>query len=129
MPFEPGGGIASGGIPPFFMFFFLLIAGVIIFQIVKGIGTWSHNNQQPVLSVSARIVSKRVDVSRHQHAPDSNGHVHHGSSTTYYTTFEVESGDRMEFRVSGQEYGLLAEGDEGKLTFQGSRYHGFDRIR
>lgn len=45
----------------------------------------------------------------------------------YYVTFEVESGDRMEFSVYGKEYGMLAEGDEGKLTFQGSRYLGFER--
>ena len=42
-------------------------------------------------------------------------------------TFQVDSGDRMEFSVSGQEYGLLAEGDRGKLTFQGTRYLGFER--
>ena len=40
---------------------------------------------------------------------------------------EVESGDRMELNLSGQEYGLLAEGDRGKLTFQGTRYLGFER--
>lgn len=40
----------------------------------------------------------------------------------YYATFQVESGDRMELSVSGTEYGLLAEGDMGKLTFQGTRY-------
>jgi hypothetical protein len=44
-------------------------------------------------------------------------------------TFEVESGDRMELHISAQEYGLLAEGDMGKLTFQGTRYHGFERIK
>lgn len=52
---------------------------------------------------------------------------HTSSSTTYYVTFQVDSGDRMEFSVSGQEYGLLAEGDRGKLTFQGTRYLGFER--
>ena len=39
----------------------------------------------------------------------------------------VESGDRMEFAIRGTEYGLLAEGDRGKLTFQGTRYLGFQR--
>ena len=34
----------------------------------------------------------------------------------------------MEFSVYGEEYGMLAEGDEGKLTFQGSRYLGFERL-
>ena len=29
--------------------------------------------------------------------------------------------------VSGQEYGLLVEGDVGMLSFQGTRYLGFER--
>ena len=44
-----------------------------------------------------------------------------------YVTFEVESGDRMEMNVRGSEYGMLAEGDVGKLTFQGTRYLNFER--
>ena len=49
------------------------------------------------------------------------------ASTTYYVTFEVESGDRMEMNVGGQDYGMLTEGDVGKLTFQGTRYLNFER--
>ncbi|MBT2710891.1 DUF2500 domain-containing protein [Pseudomonas sp. ISL-84] len=42
----------------------------------------------------------------------SNGeHVHHHTSTRYFITFEVDSGDRMEFHVSRKEYGQLSEGD------------------
>ena len=52
---------------------------------------------------------------------------HSTTSTSYYVIFEVESGAWMEFSVYGEEYGMLAEGDEGKLTFQGSRYLGFER--
>lgn len=55
--------------------------------------------------------------------------VYNDSSNIYYTTFEVQSGDRMEFKVSGKEYGMLVEGDKGNLIFQGTRYHGFDRER
>lgn len=53
--------------------------------------------------------------------------MHTTQSTSYYATFQVESGDRMELHVSGAEYGMLAEGDTGKLTFQGTRYLGFVR--
>ena len=31
------------------------------------------------------------------------------------------------FLVSGTEYGMLAEGDSGELTFQGTRYLNFRR--
>ena len=34
----------------------------------------------------------------------------------------------MELHVSGSEYGMLAEGDRGFLTFQGTRYLGFERV-
>ncbi|MCI9457297.1 MAG: DUF2500 domain-containing protein, partial [Oscillospiraceae bacterium] len=40
---------------------------------------------------------------------------------------QVESGDRMEFQVQDTDYGLLVEGDRGKLTFQGTRFLGFER--
>lgn len=49
------------------------------------------------------------------------------SSTRYYVTFQVDSGDRMELPMTGSEYGMLAEGDVGKLTFQGTRYLSFER--
>ena len=54
---------------------------------------------------------------------------HHTTSTTYYATFQVQSGDRMELPVPATEYGLLIEGDEGDLTFQGTRFLSFDRRR
>ena len=67
-------------------------------------------------------------VSSHNHANHGNDTTHHHStSTTYFITFEVESGSRMKLKVKDKGYGLLAEGDSGKLTFQGTRYKGFDR--
>ena len=58
---------------------------------------------------------------------NTGGAAHVTSSTTYYATFQVESGDRMELRLSGAEYGMLAEGDRGRLTFQGTCYLSFER--
>ena len=52
---------------------------------------------------------------------------HASSRTYYYATFQVESGDRMELEVPDMEYGLLVEGDRGRLTFQGTRFQGFRR--
>lgn len=111
--------------PFMFVTIFVIVIGAIIFTIINGIREWSSNNKQPILNVDAVIVSKRTNTSRHHH--NNNGHHHSSTSTTYYVTFEVQSGDRMEFVVSGKEYGMLAEGDKGNLIFQGTRYHGFDR--
>ena len=106
---------------------FILILGVFMFTIGKGIKEWGSNNKQPVLVVAATLVTKRTNVSRHGHNAGNNHH-HSSTTTSYYATFQVESGDRMEFHISGKEYGILAEGDIGKLTFQGTRYHSFERV-
>ena len=99
---------------------------------VKGIGQWNKNNHSPRLTVDARVVAKRMDVTHHHHPNAGDATGAHGysatSSTSYYATFEVESGDRMELALSGGEYGLLAEGDRGRLSFQGTRYLGFERL-
>lgn len=110
-------------VPIFIGVVFVLVIGGIIFAVVKGIGTWAWNNQQPVQTASARVVSKRTDTSGMGSNMNSGGSV----STSYYVTFEQGSGERQEFGLSGREYGLLAEGDAGALTFQGTRYKGFAR--
>ena len=123
----------SGLFEIIFFIMFFTVFGVIIFTLVKGVGEWNKINHSPRLTVDAKVVSKRLDVSHHQHANAGDETGAHGftttSSTTYYVTFQVESGDRMEFHVSGNEYGMLIEGDYGKLNFQGTRYLGFDRRR
>lgn len=114
-----------------FPIMFILIFIIIVFTFVKGIATWFKNNNSPRLTVSARIVAKRQNTT-HNNQPNagdiSGAHGFHTiSSTSYYVTFQVDSGDRMELSVSGSEYGVLAEGDKGQLTFQGIRYLTFDR--
>lgn len=120
------GGFMFSAVPMFILAVFVIIVGTIIFRLVRGVGEWSRNNGLPVLTVRARIVSKRSKVS-HSSDPDGAGPMTSSTRTSYYVTYQLDSGDRMEFAVRGQEYGLLAEGDVGDLTFQGTRYHGFRR--
>ena len=109
-----------------FPLMFLLVFGMVIFVMISNLRQWNKNNHSPRLTVDATVVTKRTSVSHHHHdGAGGGGHTTH--STSYYATFQVESGDRMELNLSGQEYGLLAEGDRGKLTFQGTRYLGFER--
>lgn len=122
----------GGGFEVMFMIVFVLVIGVFVLVLVKGLGEWNHNNQSPRLTVDAVVTAKRTDVTYHHHhngggAAGSHG-FHTTCSTSYYATFEVESGDRMEFRVSSREYGMLAEGDSGRLSFQGTRFLEFERV-
>ena len=104
-----------------FTLIFLLMFGTFIFIFISKLTQWNKNNNSPRLTVLATVVAKRMSVSSHGHSSANDMH-HHHSSTTYYATFEVESGDRMELHVDGSEYGMLVEGDYGKLSFQGTRY-------
>ena len=126
MDFVMGPGFGFGMIQIMFFLVFGLALCTVIMTLVKGIAEWNKNNQSPRLTVPATVVTKRSDVSRRRRG-GANGHHHYHTSTNYYVTFEVESGDRMELHLTGSEYGLLVEGDKGKLSFQGTRYLGFER--
>ena len=110
-----------------FTLMFLLVFGLILFTAIAGIRQWNKNNHSPRLTVPATVVAKRTNVSHHHHSHGTDHMGHHATSTSYYVTFQVESGDRMELHMAGHEYGLLIEGDRGMLTFQGTRYLGFQR--
>ena len=87
---------------------FLGIIGVVIFYIIR-------NNRQPRLQVSATVVAKRT--SNHTKATDRH----------YFATFQVESGDRIEFWIDSFQYSELIQDDCGILTFQGTRFLSFER--
>lgn len=107
---------------------FVVVFGFFLFGLIRSGLVWNRNNQAPILTVDATIVAKRASFRQNTHAsagPMSMSRT--TSSTSYFVTFEVEHGERMELPMSGAEYGMLLEGDHGKLTFQGTRYKGFER--
>ncbi|MDE6434600.1 MAG: DUF2500 domain-containing protein [Lachnospiraceae bacterium] len=121
----------GGGFEVVFSLMFFLVSGIILLTFIKGISQWNKNNHSPRLTVDATVVSKRMNVSHHNHvSADATGaHGYHTTtSTSYHVTFQVESGDRMELQVDGSEYGMLVEGDHGRLSFQGTRYIRFERV-
>lgn len=75
------------------------------------------NSCSPLISRNAIIIGKRQKVSGGENS----------TSTWYYITFKFDDGSREEFSVSGQKYGILVEGDEGKLHSQGTWFKGFER--
>ncbi|MDP4098705.1 DUF2500 domain-containing protein [Paenibacillus sp. P96] len=105
-----------------FPVFFVMILGIIILSAGREIMGWKRNRNEPVLTVSSRIASRRMYIQQRQLDDASPT-----ATTLYFITFEVESGDRLEFKVNGEQYGMCSEGDSGRLTFQGTRYIGFER--
>jgi Protein of unknown function (DUF2500) len=116
----PGGDFMFTFFPIFFGIIFVIILSIFIFAIIKSATQWNQNNNSPKLNVKARVVSKRTAV---------HGGGESSSYSRYFVTFEVESGDRIELMVKDSDYGMLVEGDNGELAFQGTRYLGFNRSR
>lgn len=105
-----------------FTLMLLLILGMFLFIVIRSVSQRNANNGSPRLTVIATVVSKRMDVS---YRSTENGRI---SSSSYYTTFQVESGNQIELSMSDQEYALLVNGDYGNLCFQGMHYLGFERF-
>ena len=109
--------------------FAVLLAGVI----GRGLYVWMRNNRAPQVTVEARAVAKRMKVSGHGGTMMANrvsamNTIHSSTYTHYFVTFELEDGKRLELGVKDPEYGMLSEGDRGRLSYQGTRYLGFERI-
>ena len=96
---------------------FCIVIGMFIYVFANMARQSRHNNASPRLTVPATVVGKR----------DHRSHSRDHHYTSYYVTFQFESGDRLELIVPGGEFGLLCEGDRGQLTFRGTRYLGFER--
>ncbi|NYB72530.1 DUF2500 domain-containing protein [Sedimentibacter hydroxybenzoicus DSM 7310] len=105
-----------------FPIMFFLVFGIIIFSAIKSLSVSMHNNKQPIIPVEAKIVTKRYDVSHLRHHHGDNMHHHSSSSTSYFATFEMPNGERMELKVPSNEFGMMVEGDSGTLQFQGTRF-------
>lgn len=102
--------------------FFAVVLGIVVLSIVREALSWNRNRQQPVLTVNSKIAARRTHLKQVHHEPEAPHTI-----TVYYVTFEVESGDRLEFQLSGEDYGMCAEGDEGELTFRGTKFYSFER--
>lgn len=122
-----GFGMFDAGFTVFQIMFFLVF-GIVLFvfisSAVTGLRRWNRNNQSPRLTVPASVVAKRTQVGHRGGGVEDH---HHYGYTSYFVTFQVESGDRMELQVDGPQSGLLVEGDQGLLSFQGTRFLGFER--
>ncbi|RXI99480.1 DUF2500 domain-containing protein [Anaerobacillus alkaliphilus] len=102
----------------------LIVVAVIVFKIYKGVMDWRRNNKQPILTVNSKVISLRTKKTRSVHNLRDNNPV----PTDYYATFVIDPSKNVEFQITGKEFNQLAEGDVGKLTFQGTRYHSFERL-
>lgn len=97
---------------------FCFVFGSIIFSGVR----YLNDKSKPIQTERAKVIAKRTNVRRHHH------NNHHSTSSSYYVTFEFLSGQRMELKVPGNQFGYMVEGDDGILQFQGQLFNSFERV-
>ncbi len=118
--------------PSFFLFFGIIFVGVILFTVVllllvRWVATSKQrqqrklNLQSPILTAPARVVDERSAVY------GSSGQYGGTTTTSYFATFELADGRRLEFEITGQQAGQLVVGDTGNITWQGTWLQGFQR--
>ena len=112
-----------------FNIFSMLVLFMIFVTIGLGISQWVKNNNSPRETVKAKVVDKKSEVTYIQQ--EQNGMMTSAPQWSYYIVFEFENSDDKKvvkkMVVSGKEYKRICEGDCGDLTFQGTRYIGFEK--
>jgi hypothetical protein len=110
-------------IPLFFRIFggliFTIVVGTFLFAIVKGLTSWASNNAAQVITQRCTVIDKRTAV--------WGGSGDSSASTNYFITFEFEDLSRVELPIKADQFGLITVGDQGDLTYQGTRFKGFVR--
>lgn len=127
MEFDMGFALMDRLFPLMFLVVFIFIISTIVGSLVSGAKRKHKNDQSPRVTADAKVVSKRMQVGQNRQSSGDNDMMRSYTYSKYFVTFEFESSDRLELPVDGSDYGLLVEGDTGKLSFQGTRYLGFQR--
>lgn len=96
----------------------LVLAIPVVISMLRVARRHSRNRSVPHRDAEARVVDKRSQVTGGGQSP---------AEQLYFVTFQFPDGNRRELRVPASESGLLVVGDEGRLTWRGTDYLGFDR--
>lgn len=102
--------------------FILFVVGFIIF-----IGYKKYRyKKEPLLMVKAKLTKKEINRYSNK-MPNRYGLSSMSMIEECVFIFELENRERLELLVDKTEYEKFFEGDEGLLSFQGTRYFGFER--
>ena len=100
-----------------FFLCFGLVLGIIVIGAAAIAGYYLYNLAQPLVTRNAKVIGKRTSLRQMSGPPQTN----------YYCSFEFEDGERAEYAIDSGRYGLIAEGDRGKLDTKGALFWDFRR--
>lgn len=134
---------AYAEVPPIFIVGLVMIAMILVIVVVQMIRMIAeyHKARKDIIEPIRGIVKDRIrsltEEGSDTDAPQSTEQVRvvakrmqiwgNHAHTFYYATFELSDRKRIELRLSGADYGMLAEGDEGTLVYRGKQFVSFAR--
>ncbi len=102
----------------------LIFIFILVLTIVKAVLTYNKNENSPIKSVMAELISKEKNL---KNKKDIDGFM----STREILTlvFKLENGSELRFDVGGRVFRDVPENEWGNLTFQGKRFLKFQSSR
>lgn len=101
--------------------FMVLLLVIFVCAMAWAISRSIETNRSPLETAQATVVRKKKTTDFSMVGDCMS------TETIYIVTFETSDGACREFRVPRREFDLMVEGDQGYLSFQRSRYRGFER--
>ena len=83
---------------------------MLVAKLTSRVNVEERQGRKPVYNIQAEVKGKRTLVEADPENPAI-------PRTRYFLTFHKRDGNRVEMEVSGEDYGLVAEGDEGILVY------------
>lgn len=97
-----------------FQLIFFAILTLMIFNLIS---TYVKNENSPIISTKAQLISKRRNTDTQT---DANGIM--TTTETLILIFKLDTGSEIKFFVGGRIYRSMPENEWGTLTFQGTRF-------
>jgi hypothetical protein len=103
---------------------FAALLGVVVFYGVRAWRERARNNQQPIEFIAARVSSVRTETI--QQPKDIHPKAAIPPSVKQFVAFTLTDGRQVELLIPGEAFKAFAEGQSGRLRFQGTRFLGFE---
>lgn len=108
-------------------FLLISVVGALIMTLIGVAYQRKKLDKEPVVTVHTSVIFKREKpIYRRENSSAKNNMI---VRIIYYATFRTEEEKEIELSVTKEEWDLLAEGDEGELTYQGNWYQEFEKNR
>ena len=105
-----------------------LIVGAILFALLRGLYIWNKNNHSPRVTEEAEVYTKRQDFSTFTNRSRNTQFGSYRSiRVRYFVVFQTKNSGAVKLKVSSDDFDMLREGEKGLLTFQGTRFLGFEK--